>query len=75
MKHYKKGQIITLRRKVIDVSSYPFKFKREPMVVQIKELPDGNFTNSPCDFCDAMYCYCGHECKLDGTSLYYKKIG
>ena len=44
------------------------------MVCRIKEIPDGNFINSPCDFCDAIYAHCGYECKLKWTSLYYKVI-
>jgi len=74
MTKYKKGQLVTLRRKVIDVTSHPFKFVRRNMVCRIKELPDGNFINSPCDFCDAIYYHCDYECKLDGTSLYYEKV-
>ena len=71
---YKPGQIVTIRRKIVDVSSYPFKFIRKNMVCRIKEIPDGNFINSPCDFCDAIYAHCGYECKLKWTSLYYKVI-
>jgi hypothetical protein len=35
-------------------------------------MADENYINSPCDFCDAAYIRCGCECKLEGTSLYYK---
>lgn len=69
---YKPGQLVVIRRKIVDVSVHPFKFIRKPTLCRIAELPDGNFINSPCDFCDAMYCHCGYECKLEGTSLYYK---
>lgn len=69
---YKKGQLVTIRRKIIDVSTKPSRFIRVPTKYRIMELPDENYINSPCDFCDAIYCGCGYECKLEGTSLYYK---
>ena len=74
MTEYKKGQLVTLRRKVVDVTSNPFKFVRRNVVCRIKELPDGNYINSPCDFCNAKYCHCSSECKLDGTSLFYERV-
>ena len=74
MKKYKKGQIVTVRRKVVDVTSHPFKLVRKNTVCKICELPDENYINDNCDFCEAVYCFCSSECKLNGTSLFYKRI-
>ncbi len=71
---YKKGQLVVIRRKLLSKRKGNWEFTRVPMLCRIMEVEDGNYINSPCDFCDAMYCHCGYECKLEGTSLYYKKF-
>ena len=71
---YKKGQIMTIRRRIVSVSQRPFKIIRKNMVCQIKEVPkeEQNYTN-PCALCEGEYIRCGAECKLEGH-LYYKEI-
>lgn len=71
---YKNGQIVTIRRRVVDVSQRPFKIIHQNTICRIKCVPEKEQSRtSPCQLCDAEHIRCGVDCKLKGY-LYYETI-